>query len=436
MKEAFAMKRGELSKVLALLWAFICIVYAAPALAQPITVTTSADESDFPSTDCTPPGNNDCSLREAIIVANSGDVIVFDSSLDGTTITLNPALGGLSITESVTINAASLTMGITIDANGIAFPLTLNSNTIVIQGPITITGAGAGGAAVVLNPGADGSSLVGITVSNNAGVGISIGNVNNVVLDGVTVDNNPGGGITAWNSSASGIQIKNNCIVRYNNPGTGIYINASGTFISGCTVERNGSGGISVDSGGVGTTVSSTTIRDNIGGSGIYSKAQITVTGSTIINNNPGGISLDVGADNSLILGSDISDNPGGSGIFLNGVSNITIGPNNTISYNFAEGVNVRNSSLVNINNSTISNNGQNGLSSGVFIFGTSTQIAVSYNVIDNNAGNGVTVHRGLCYKGRSHNDHDQGKHDLGQWLCAWGRRGHPRSPGPSLILE
>jgi hypothetical protein len=49
MKEAFAMKRGELSKVLALLWAFICIVYAAPALAQPpppwtITVTTSADE--------------------------------------------------------------------------------------------------------------------------------------------------------------------------------------------------------------------------------------------------------------------------------------------------------------------------------------------------------------------------------------------------------
>jgi hypothetical protein len=48
MKEAFAMKRGELFKVLALLWAFICIVYAAPALAQPpppwtITVTTNAD---------------------------------------------------------------------------------------------------------------------------------------------------------------------------------------------------------------------------------------------------------------------------------------------------------------------------------------------------------------------------------------------------------
>jgi hypothetical protein len=338
MKEAFAMKRGELSKALALLWAFICIVYAAPALAQPwtITVTTNADNDNDPWTDCTPPGNNDCSLREAIIVANGnmapGDVIVFHSSLDGTTITLNPGLGGLSIGNepNTTIDATGLTTGITINANGIAFPLTLNSNTIVIQGPITITGAV--GAAVVLNPGADGSSLVGITVSLNTGVGISIGNVNNVVLDGVTVEYNPGGGISAWNSSASGIQIKNNCIVRYNNPGTGIYINARGTFISGCKVENNGSGGISVDSGGVGTTVSSTTIQNNTGGSGIYSKAQITVTGSTIIRNDPGGISLDVGANNSLILDSDISNNPGGSGIFLNGVNNVTIRRNNTIS--------------------------------------------------------------------------------------------------------
>jgi uncharacterized repeat protein (TIGR01451 family) len=399
MKEAFAMKRGELFKVLALLWAFICIVYAAPALAQPpppwtITVTTSDDNNNAPSTDCTPPGNNDCSLREAIDVANSngapGDVIVFDSSLNGTTITLDPALGGLSITDSATIDATSLATGITIDANGIAFPLTLNSNTIVIQGPITITGAGAGGAAVVLNPGADGSSLVGITVSYNAGVGISIGNVNNVVLDRVTVANN-NVGISIWDSSALLITIQNS-VVR-NNTGTGVYINGSFTTIDRCTVERNGNGGISVDSGGVGTTVSSTTIQRNTGGSGIYSKAQITVTGSTIIGNDTGGISLDVGANNSLILDSDISDHPGGSGIFLNGVSDITIGPNNTISDNFAEGVNVRNSSSVSIANSTISSNGQNGLSSGVFIFGTSSLISVGpYNLIENNGGNGITV--------------------------------------------
>ena len=87
MKEAFAMKRGELSKVFSLVWAFIFIVYAAPALAQPwtITVTTNADNNNAPWTDCPPPGNNDCSLREAITVANwngaPGDVIVFDACL-------------------------------------------------------------------------------------------------------------------------------------------------------------------------------------------------------------------------------------------------------------------------------------------------------------------------------------------------------------------
>jgi hypothetical protein len=396
MKEAFAMKRGELFKVLALLWAFICIVYAAPALAQPwtITVTTNADNNNAPWTDCPPPGTNDCSLREAILVANfngaPGDVIVFAPSLDGATITLSTALGGLWIgnDSNTTIDATSLATGITIDANGITFPLTLNSSTIAIQGLITITNAGAGGTAVALNPGADGSSLVGITVSNNAGVGISIGNVSSVVLDGVTVANN-NVGISIWDSSALFITIKNS-VVR-NNTGTGVYINGSFTTIDRCTVENNGTGGITVDSGGTFTNVNLTTVQNNTG-SGIYSKAQISVYSSTIVSNTFGGISLDVGADNSLILDSDISNNNGGSGIFLNGVNNVTIGRNSTISGNYAEGVNVRNSSVVSIENSTISNNGQNGLSSGVFIFGTSNTISLFNNIIEDNDGNGITV--------------------------------------------
>jgi CSLREA domain-containing protein len=118
MKEAFAMKRGELSKALALLWAFICIVYAAPALAQwTITVTTTADVVNNPWADCPPPGNNDCSLREAILVANfngaPGDVIVFAPSLDGATITLSTALGGLWIgnDSGTTIDATSSCYG-------------------------------------------------------------------------------------------------------------------------------------------------------------------------------------------------------------------------------------------------------------------------------------------------------------------------------------
>ncbi len=250
------MKRGELSKVISILWAFIFIVCAAPALAQPwtITVTTNIDESDNPWTDCLPPGNNDCSLREAITVANfngaPGDVIVFAAALDGATITLDTALGSLWIggDTDTTIDATSLATGITIDANGIDNPLSLNSAYINIWGPITITNAGAGGAAIVLNPGADSAWLKRVTVTNNAG-----------------------------------------------------------------------------------------------------------------------------------------------PGIYLNGVSNITIS-NSSISGNYAEGVNVRNSNSVSIANSTISNNGQNGLSSGVFIFGTSSGTDVSFNTIEGNGGNGVTV--------------------------------------------
>jgi hypothetical protein len=122
--------------------------------------------------------------------------------------------------------------------------LLFHSRSIVIisrfRGRSRLRNAGAGGAAVVLNPGADGSSLVGITVSDNAGVGISIGNVNNVVLDRSDCCHT----IRVAGSQHMGQQrvrhhrSKNSCIVRYNNPGTGVYINASGTTIDRAARSR------------------------------------------------------------------------------------------------------------------------------------------------------------------------------------------------------
>jgi parallel beta-helix repeat protein len=257
MKEAFAMKRGELSKVLALLWAFICIVYAAPALAQPwtITVTTNADVVNNPWVDCPPPGNNGCSLREAILVANfngaSGDVIVFASSLNGATITLDPALGGLWIgnDSGTTIDATGLATGITIDASGIAFPLSLNSANITIQGPITITNAGAGGAAIALNPGADVAWLQGVTVTNNAGTGIYLNGVNTVTISNSSISGNDAEGVVVRDSSF--VNINNSTIS--NNGQNGL---SSGVFIVGTSsiisvgpynlIENNGGNGITV----------------------------------------------------------------------------------------------------------------------------------------------------------------------------------------------
>jgi hypothetical protein len=176
---------------------------------------------------------------------------------------------------------------------------------------------------------------------------------------------------------------------------------------------------------------------DNIGGSGIYSKAQITVTGSTIINGITLGGSLSMWERITLSFSAPISaTTEGGSGIFLNGVSNITIGPNNTISYNFAEGVNVRNSSVVNINNSTISNNGQNGLSSGVFIVGTSSVISVGpYNLIENNGGNGITVIEDFNTDNAPTTISVFVEHCSGQWLPLPETARASRSPGLSVLL-
>jgi len=329
------MKRGELSKVLALLWAFICIVYAAPALAWTITVTTNADVVNNPWVDCPPPGNNDCSLREAILVANfngaPGDVIVFAPSLDGATITLSTALGGLWIgnDSGTTINATSLATGITIDANGIAIPLSLNSANITIQGPITITNAGAGGAAIALNPGADAALLQGVTVTNNAGAGIYLNGVNTVTISNSSISGNDAEGVVVRDSSV--VSIDNSTVS--NNGQNGL---SSGVFIVGTSntislfnniIEDNGGNGITViedfatDQAPTNITIRQNTIRRNgvpaVDGVGIQIAGAVTnvdILGCDIYQNAAQGILVertpfgsdgpqfvDITRDNSII---------------------------------------------------------------------------------------------------------------------------------------
>jgi uncharacterized repeat protein (TIGR01451 family) len=421
MKEAFAMKRGELSKVLALLWAFICIVYAAPALAQPwtITVTTNADNSNAPWADCPPPGTNDCSLREAILVANfngaPGDVIVFAPSLDGATITLDPALGGLWIggDTGTTIDATSLAM-ITIDAKGIAIPLSLNSANITIQGPITITKAGAGGAAIALNPGADSAWLQEVTVTKNAGAGIYLNGVNNVTISNSSISDNDAEGVVVRDSSF--VNINNSTIS--NNGQNGL---SSGVFIVGTSntisvfnniIEDNGGNGITViedfvtDQAPTNISIQQNTIRGNgvpavdgvgiqiagavsfvdIGGNEIYENAaqgilvERTPAGSNgpqkinivpaskialqnyIYSNGQEGILIrDLGTQNNVVrdnwIGVDPKGNPapnGNSGVSLfDGTTNNTIEAN-TIRYNRYQDVLI---SGAGTSNNTVQNN-------------------------------------------------------------------------------
>jgi uncharacterized repeat protein (TIGR01451 family)/CSLREA domain-containing protein len=404
MKEAFAMKRGELFKVLALLGAFICIVYAAPALAQPwtITVTTNADESDNPWTDCPPPGNNDCSLREAILVANyngaPGDVIVFDSSLDGATITLSTALGGLWIgnDSDTMIDASTLATGITINANGIAIPLSLNSANITIWGPITITNAGAGGAAIALNPGADAAWLQEVTVTNNAGAGIYLNGVNTVTISNSSISGNDAEGVVVRDSSVVSIgksTVSNN---GQNGLSSGVFIVGTSSVISVGPynlIENNGGNGITViedfntnkaptiisvfantirgngflAGDGVGIQIAGAVSFVDIGGNEIYENAAqgILVERTPAGSNGPQNINIvpapwngalpnyiysnvqegilirDLGTQNNVVrynwIGVDPSGNPapnGNSGVSLfGGTTNNTIEAN-TIRYN------------------------------------------------------------------------------------------------------
>jgi len=75
-----------------------------------ITVDTLIDEDDGSIAD------GDVSLRDALVVASSGETIDFDASLDGGTILLT--MGELSINRSLTVDATALDNGLTIDASG------------------------------------------------------------------------------------------------------------------------------------------------------------------------------------------------------------------------------------------------------------------------------------------------------------------------------
>jgi parallel beta-helix repeat protein len=144
----------------------------------------------------------------------------------------------------------ALATGITIDAtNGIAIPLSLNSANITIQGPITITKAGAGGAAIALNPGADSAWLQGVTVTKNAGAGIYLNGVNNVTISNSSISDNDAEGVVVRDSSF--VNINNSTIS--NNGQNGL---SSGVFIVGTSsvisvgpynlIENNGGNGITV----------------------------------------------------------------------------------------------------------------------------------------------------------------------------------------------
>jgi hypothetical protein len=266
------------------------------ASAATVTVTTNADSGAG-------------SLRDTIAAAADGDTIVFDASLDGTTITL----GGtkLTIDKNLIIDASALTGGITIDGNG-ASQVFFISNFEVELRKLVITGGGNEpyGAGV----GSNGDlTLTDCTISGNTSTfrGGGIWSYGVLTASGCTISGNrtpnEGGGIGLSGSSlrpSGPVATFTNCTISGNqsyNAGTAFYMDSS--YVPGftltldhCTVSLNqaddngsansaiminGSGQITVRNSIIARNSSNLGHPDFYGGSITW-----TIEGVNIIGNN------------------------------------------------------------------------------------------------------------------------------------------------------
>ncbi|HEX4706775.1 MAG TPA: hypothetical protein VH229_03510, partial [Candidatus Udaeobacter sp.] len=116
--------------VFALFFAGVTLLGTSAASAGTITVINTNDSG---------PG----SLRQALVDANNGDTIDFDSSLEGQTVTLTS--GQLLVNRSVTISGLGAD-NLTVDgnANDRVFYINLG-NTVTISGLTIMNGSTSGG---------------------------------------------------------------------------------------------------------------------------------------------------------------------------------------------------------------------------------------------------------------------------------------------------
>jgi hypothetical protein len=293
--------------------AFSGVAHAAPVT---YTVGTNADTSSGGA--CTTPSNANCSLREAVGLANANagaDTIVFNSNLTGSTISLTT--GELLITEAVFINGPGASQ-LTVDGGGTQRIFNINpANLDTVQ-------------------------ISGLTIANGHASGTSGGGIynydallilqNSVVTGGAARSTGQlGGGVY---SKYGAMQI-NSSRVTANTAyqGGGVASHDAPTTISQSTVDGNtafgkgslgsppfGNGyGGGVFMGQANLTVNRSTISNNdagYDGGGIYNSESggvVTVKNSTIANNHAlhdDGGGIWISTDDSLVVtGSTVTGN-------------------------------------------------------------------------------------------------------------------------------
>jgi CSLREA domain-containing protein len=288
-----------LSLAAALIVSAVLTFHAVPVVrAATITVNTTNDEVN---------NDGDCSLREAIIAANTDTAVDACPAGSGADTIRLPAgnyvltiagtsefaalTGDLNITENLTINGAGRA-NTTIDANGLDRVFTI-SDAFVQLSDLTMTGgesgiqAGSGiylgyGGMLILNNG---------RVTNNSPQGgiYSLSMAGALTITNSRIDNNTGGGLTVQNYTT----IVNSVISNNDDDSSGGGLYNSGTLIIvNSTISGN-----------------STTLH----GGGLYSSGTTNLYNVTIANNTAdsdadgigqgGGIVGDSTVRNSIIAG-------------------------------------------------------------------------------------------------------------------------------------
>ncbi len=222
------------------------------ANAETYTVTKIADTNDGVC-------NGDCSLREAITVANgtaANDVIIFDASVFATpqTITLGGTELGIFNNGSLTINGLN---GLTVSGNNASRVFLINSSAVVTLNSLAISNGRFEFGGGIFN---DNGTLTikNSTISNNAatgnfggsGGGISNGGVLNIInstLSGNQAVSGNSGGFGGAIYNAATVRLTNSTIAFNTAPGGGGIWNAAGTVTSGNSIIANNFGSVAFD---------------------------------------------------------------------------------------------------------------------------------------------------------------------------------------------
>ena len=277
---------------------------------QEFIVSNLEDENDSDFSE------GDLSLREAIAIAESGDLVTFSSNLRGGTINLS--LGELVIDKNLTINGLGADQ-LTIDAGGENRIFNLDDGNGEVNLDIAI----------------DGLAITGADISRKR------------------AENSAGGGIfSSENLKLSNSLVSGN-IAGF--AGGGIYSSGGSLSISNSTIDDN-------------SASRPTAISQSIGGGIATLGTTVEINDSQITNNTA-----------SL----------GGGGIEVRNSSSLTISDSN-ITDNFglnAGGINSANS-RVNIQNSSVSNNGTGFYEgSGAISSDSDSLLTIDHSIIDSNSG-------------------------------------------------